>query len=218
VINTSYDVAMYDIDLFDAPQAVIDQLHADGRIVICYFSAGSHENWRDDADQFPDAVIGRRLGDWPGERWLDIRQIDALAPIMLARLDHAAARGCDGVEPDNVDGFSNRSGFLLSDSDQLAYNRWLAEQAHARGLSVGLKNDLDQIPDLVPYFDWALNEECFAYDECDLLLPFVEAGKAVFGVEYEGRRGKYCPQAVAMGFSWLTKTYDLGDEPPGACS
>ena len=78
-----------------------------------------------------------------------------------------------------------------------------------RGLSIGLKNDLDQILDLVGDFDWALNEQCFAYDECDLLTPFVAAGKAVFGAEYEGRRARFCPQARALGFSWLKKRLAL---------
>ncbi|MBK9745420.1 MAG: endo alpha-1,4 polygalactosaminidase [Chloroflexi bacterium] len=219
-IDTSYDVAMYDIDLFDAPQAVIDELHAAGRIVICYFSAGSHEDWRPDSGDFPAAVLGEPLDDWPGERWLDIRQLDALQPIMAARLDLAVAKGCDGVEPDNVDGYTQASGFRSTYADQLAYNRWLAEAAHERGLSIGLKNDLNQIADLVDAFDWALNEQCFQYGECELLLPFIDAGKAVFGVEYreEGLDpADYCPAALRYGFSWLTKMYDLGAEPPQAC-
>lgn len=216
-IDTSYDVEMYDIDLFDAPQSVIDELQAQGRIVICYFSAGSWENWRDDADQFPEDVLGKTLQGWSDEKWLDIRQIDLLEPVMTSRLDYAVQRGCDGVEPDNVDGYANNSGFSLTYDDQIAYNIWLANAAHERGLSVGLKNDLDQVADLEPYFDWALNEECFAYDECDLLLPFIEAGKAVFGVEYNGDRAEYCTQAIAMNLSWLEKTLDLDAEPPGAC-
>src|SRR5574341_206315 len=216
-VNTAWDVEMYDIDLFDTPESVIEQLQSAGRIVICYFSAGTHEDWRSDADHFPAEVIGAALEDWPGERWLDIRQRDALALVMLARLDLAVEKGCDGVEPDNVDGFANETGFPLTAADQIAYNRWLAQEAHARGLSIGLKNALDLIPQLVGDFDWALNEQCFAYDECDALLPFIEAGKAVFGVEYEGDPADYCPQAVEIGFSWLTKTYDLGDEPPNAC-
>ncbi len=216
-INSSWDVTMYDLDLFDTPQETIDALHDAGRIVICYFSAGSREDWREDAADFPDEVLGDPLEDWEGEQWLDIRQLELLEPIMLARLDLAAEKDCDGVEPDNVDAYTNPTGFDLTADDQLAYNLWLAEQAHARGLSIGLKNDLDQIEDLVDHFDWALNEECFQYEECDRLLPFIEAGKAVFGVEYEGDPADYCPQAVEMGFSWLTKTYDLGDEPPNAC-
>lgn len=211
-IDTSYDVDMYDIDLFDVPQGVIDELHSDGRIVICYFSAGSYENWRPDASDFPAVVLGDPLDGWPGERWLDIRRLDLLGPIMAARMDLAVQKGCDGVEPDNVDGYANESGFPLTAEDQLTYNIWLSAEAHQRGLSIGLKNDLDQIPQLLPYFDWALNEQCFQYDECELLLPFVDAGKAVFGVEYEGETADFCPQANAYNFDWLLKDINLGPE------
>jgi hypothetical protein len=208
-IDTSLDVQMYDIDLFEAPQETIDNLHADGRVVICYFSAGSWEDWRPDAADFPAEVIGDPLEGWPGEKWLDIGRLDLLGPIMQARLDLAVQKGCDGVEPDNVDGYANQTGFPLSYADQIAYNTWLAQQAHARGLSIGLKNDLDQIVDLQPLFDWALNEECFTYNECDLLLPFIESHKAVFGVEYELEPADFCPQANAMHFSFLKKNWDL---------
>ena len=209
-IDTSLDVVMFDIDLFEAPQAMIDQLHAAGRVVICYFSAGSFEDWRPDAGDFPEVVLGADLDDWPGEKWLDIRDLDSLSPIMAARLDLAVQKKCDGVEPDNVDGYANPSGFPLTDEDQLIYNIWLADQAHARGLSIGLKNDLDQIADLLPYFDWALNEECFFYEECEYLAPFIEAGKAVFGVEYELTTAEFCHQANAANFDFLKKNWDLG--------
>ena len=211
-IDTSFDVAMYDIDLFDAPQATINQLHTSGRIVICYFSAGSWEDWRSDAAAFPEAVKGKALDGWPNEKWLDVRQIASLTPLMTARLDLAVTKKCDGVEPDNVDGYANDSGFPLTAGDQIAYNRWLVQQAHQRGLSIGLKNDLDQIPDLVGDFDWALNEQCFEFDECATLLPFVQAGKAVFGVEYTGNAAIFCPKANQMGFSWLKKNLNLDPE------
>jgi len=208
-IDTSFDVQMYDIDLFDAPDGIIESLHTDGRIVICYFSAGSWEEWRPDAGLFPDSVKGNDLEGWPGEKWLDIRQLDVLGPIMEARLDLAVQKGCDGVEPDNVDGFTNETGFPLTSRHQLAYNTWVANQAHARGLSVGLKNDLEQIPNLLPLFDWALNEQCFQYDECERLIPFIQAGKAVFGVEYELPPENFCPQANAMNFDFLKKHLQL---------
>jgi len=208
-IDTSFDVAMYDIDLFDTPVSTIDGLHADGRAVVCYFSAGAWEEWRPDADDFPAVVLGDDNG-WEGERWLDIRRLDLLRPIMAARLNLAVEKGCDGVEPDNVDGYANDTGFPLSAADQMAFNRWLAGAAHRRGLSVGLKNDLDQVVALVRYFDWALDEQCFQYDECDLLTPFVDEGKAVFGVEYRGTVGDFCPGARSLGFSWLRKRLDLG--------
>jgi hypothetical protein len=209
-IDTSIDVAMYDIDLFDTPQAVIDELHNDGRIVICYFSAGSREDWRSDAGDFPPAAIGNQLDNWPGENWIDIRD-STVRTIMTSRLDLAQAKKCDGVEPDNVDGYTNNPGFNFDDLDQLDYNRFLASQAHARGLSIGLKNDLDQIEALLDDFDWALNEECFSYDECDLLQPFIGAGKAVFNVEYgpAGLADTICPQANALNFDSLIKNWDL---------
>lgn len=207
-IDPSYDVDMYDIDLFDTPHSLIDELHADGRVVICYFSAGSWENWRPDAAGFPAAVKGRSNG-WPGEKWLDIRRLDILGPIMAARLDLAAAKGCDGVEPDNIDAYTNNTGFPLTYAHQLTYNRWLADEAHARDLSIGLKNDLEQIGDLLPYFDWAINEQCYQYDECELLDPFVAAGKAVFGVEYSGNPATFCPPLNARDFSWLKLPLEL---------
>ena len=208
-IDTSFDVQMYDVDLYLVQQSVIDELHEQDRIVICYFSAGSWENWREDAQDFPEAVIGKPLEEWPDESWLDVRQIEALAPFMESRLDLAVQLGCDGVEPDNVDGYANKSGFPLEEQDQLDYNIWLAETAHARNLSIGLKNDLAQIENLVTYFDWALNEECFYYDECDLLLPFVQANKAVFGVEYELESNDFCSKANDLNLDFLKKNWDL---------
>src|SRR5262249_7524684 len=151
--------------LFDNDASVVAALHTRGRHAVCYISAGTWENWRPDASLFPASVKGATNG-WPGERWLDIRRLDVLGPIMDARMDHCKAKGFDAVEPDNVDGYANTSGFPLTYQDQLRYNQYLATSAHARGLSVGLKNDLGQVQDLLPYFDWALNEQCFEYNEC----------------------------------------------------
>lgn len=207
-IDTTVDVEMYDIDLFDVPGGTISDLKAAGRVVICYFSAGSWEDWRPDAGSYPAVVLGNTLDGWPGEKWVDIRRLDLLGPILELRLDLARSKGCTGVEPDNVDGYQNNSGFPLVADDQLIFNTWLAVQAHNRGLSVGLKNDLDQIQELEPAFDWALNEQCYQYSECELLQPFIDAGKAVFGVEYSGNEVVFCPYFNALDYSWLKK--DLG--------
>src|SRR5205085_397108 len=80
-------VAMYDVDLFDVSASQIAGLKAQGRDVICYFSAGSYEDWRPDANQFPASALGRSNG-WPGERWLDIRNA-TVRDIMKHRLDLA---------------------------------------------------------------------------------------------------------------------------------
>jgi hypothetical protein len=187
-------------------------LHARGRKVVCYISVGSWEEWRPDADQFPPAVIGNDYEGWPGEKWLDIRQIDQLAPIMRARLDACRAKGFDGIEPDNIDGYTNDTGFPLTAQHQLTYNIWLANEAHERGLSIGLKNDPDQVVELLPYFDWALTEDCFDQGWCDQLTPFVNAGKAVFAAEYTDTgmtTAQFCPQANALNFNGILKHRDL---------
>ena len=159
---------------------------------------------RPDAGAFPDAVKGDSNG-WSGERWLDIRRLDVLGPIMQRRLDLCKQKGFDAVEPDNVDGYTNSTGFPLTAADQLTYNRFLATAAHARGLSIGLKNDLDQAQTLEPDFDWALNEQCFQYNECGLLKPFSAAGKAIFEVEYNLDPAQFCPQARTLGIMSMKK-------------
>ena len=93
----------------------------------------------------------------------------------------------------------------MTTADQLAFNRNLASSAHAKGLSVGLKNDLEQVPNLVAEFDWALNEQCFEFSECNALRPFLDARKAVFNVEYNVEISSFCPQAQAMGLSSIFK-------------
>jgi hypothetical protein len=207
-VDTSVDVAMYDIDGFEATTDLITQLHNDGRKVVCYLSAGSWENFRPDAGDFPTSVLGRSNG-WPGERWLDLRKLRVLRPIMQARLDLCQSKGFDAVEFDNVDGYQNRTGFPLTGADQLRYDVFLANQAHVRGMSAVLKNDLGQVRGLVPYFDFSLNEQCFQYGECNKLTPFIDAGKAVFGVEYRGDPADFCPQANALNFNFLKKKLSL---------
>ncbi len=210
-IDRSFDVEMYDIDLFDNDAGTVAALHAQGRKVICYISVGSWEDWRPDADRFPPSVLGNDYEGWPGEKWLDIRQIDLLAPIIRARFDQCKAKGFDGIEPDNIDGYTNDTGFPLTYQDQLTYNIWLANEAHARGLSIGLKNDEDQAADLLPYFDWAMTEDCFVQGWCSEVTPFVAAGKAVFAAEYTDELtlnqflNQVCPQAGEMGFSAILK-------------
>jgi hypothetical protein len=209
-IDTSVDAQMYDVDLFDTPASVVAKLHAQGRRAVCYLSAGSFEKGRPDASAFGAAVLGEPLDGFPDERWLDVRRLDVLGPIIEARMDLCRSKGFDAVEADNVDGYANKTGFALTADDQLRFNRFLAAAAHARGLSIGLKNDVDQGRALEPDFDWALNEQCFQYDECERLQPFVAAGKAVFVTEYELEPAAFCARARAFGFMAMVKRLELG--------
>ncbi len=213
-IQSSYDVQVYDIDLFDVSKAEIEQLQAQGRHVICYFSAGSFEPNRPDADQFPKETLGLVLEGFEEERWLDIRD-PAILTIIDGRLDLAAEKGCDGVEPDNVDGYQNPSGFPLDAQDQLQFNKAIASAAHQRNLAVGLKNDLDQIPELVGDFDFSVNEQCHEFSECEALLPFINANKPVWNAEYKQEfidsPAATCQVAIALGIRSLLLPLDLDD-------
>ena len=208
-------IGVFEIDLFDASDATIDALHAAGAYVICYFSAGSLEDWRPDALRFPQAVIGRDYEGWPGERWLDIRQRDLLAPILKARLDLAMKKSCDAVDPDNVDGFTNETGFDLSAADQRGFNLWLAEAAHARGLAIGLKNAAELVPDLVEAFDFAVIENCATQKSCAAYAPFTARNKAVFQIEYRNETHDWsdwtavCRDATERGFTAILADLEL---------
>ena len=222
-ISTTYDVDLYDIDLFDTPTTLIASLQASGKRVICYFSAGSFEDFRPDAAGFRALDLGNPLGGFPNERWLDIRSASVLA-IMRARLDMARGKGCDGVEPDNVDGYTNDTGFDITAGDQLAYNRTIANEAHERGLSVGLKNDLDQVSDLIAFFDFQVNEQCHEFDECEALDAFIAAGKPVFNAEYDAQlvsnaaaRSQLCAAARARDFRTLILPLALDDSFRFSC-
>lgn len=208
-VDQSVDAQMFDIDLFDNPAGVVAALHGSGRHAVCYLSAGSHEAGRPDAGEFPASVVGSPLEGWPQEHWLDVRRLDLLGPILERRLDLCKAKGFDGVEADNVDAYANNSGFPLTADDQLKFNRFLARAAHARGLSIGLKNDLEQVAALEPEFDWAINEQCFQNGECDRLQPFARAGKAVFVVEYELATSAFCQSARDAGFMAMRKRLEL---------
>ena len=216
-INTNFDVDIYDLDAFETEASLIASLHSQGKKVICYISVGSWEDWRPDAADFPSEIIGNDYEGWPGEKWLDIRQIDLLAPIMRARLDMCVKKGFDGIEPDNIDLHWADTGFKISYEDQLAYNIWLSEEAHARGLSIGLKNDDEQVSDLLPYFDWALTEDCFIGEWCQEMLPFIEAGKPVFAAEYtdqislEDFENIICPPANDLNFHVFLKNRNLDE-------
>ena len=210
-IDTSIVADVYDIDLY-VEQAIIDELHAKGRKVIGYISVGSWEDWRPDKDHFPPEVLGKDYEGWKGEKWLDVRQIEKLAPIMLARLDLCKAKGFDAVEPDNMEVHTNNTGFPLTYEDQLKFALWLADESHRRGLAIGVKNSQDQVKDLLKHFDFAITEDAFYYGWAREMLPFIKAGKPVFAAEYTDLPGDFaafCEQSSQLNFSTILKKRGL---------
>ena len=209
-IDTTIRASVYDVDLFETSKATVARLHALRRKVVCYFSAGSLETGRPDYFSFPRNIIGLPVDGWPQERWLDIRATPTLAQIMGKRMDLCKAKGFNGVEADLVDGYQSRTGFPLTAAQQLKYDRMLAAMAHARGLAIGLKNDLDQAVALEPSFDFAVNEQCFEYAECGVLSIFIRARKPVSNAEYNLKLTQFCPAARSLGFASILKQVSLG--------
>ena len=207
-VELSHNVAAYDIDGFETSAATVRALHAAGRHVICYVDAGTWESFRPDASAFPKSVLGRGNG-WPGERWLDIRRLSVLEPIMAARMRMCARKRFDAVEPDNIDGYSNRTGFPLTANQQLAFDEWLARQAHLLGLAVFEKNDPEQARRLEPYFDGVLDEQCNQYSECGSFRPYIESGKPVLNAEYDLATAEFCAADNGDGIMGALYSIDL---------
>ncbi len=213
--NYTTQAEVIDIDAFDTTSELVANLQSQGKKVIAYLSVGSVEDFRPDAGDFPTSVIGNVYEGFEDENWLDIREIGLLAPIMRARLDMIESKGFDAIEPDNMNGYQNNTGFNLSQEDAKRYSRWLIEEAHSRGLSIGQKNSEELIPVMVDEFDWLLTEDAYVENFYQQLSPYITANKAVFFVEYTDRiseedfQNMVCPEAATQNYSAILKNRDL---------
>ncbi|CAM9708687.1 unnamed protein product, partial [Ascophyllum nodosum] len=209
-LDLDVDVDMYNIDLFDVSEAEIEELRERGVVVICSFSAGTYEEDRADTGDFNVSWLGNEVPKTDGDLWVDVTH-DGVMSIMEGRLNLAVNKSCDGVEPSNVQVYLEEdSGFNISANDQIVYNSWLADEAHARNLSVGLRNDWPQVEELEPSFDWALSEDCLFRGECDgYQANFVAAEKAVFDAEYFQFDLSFCGNVTALGLGVIIKDLSL---------
>ncbi len=216
-LSRSVDVLDLDPGLVMPGQSTA--LHRRGvRTLICYVSVGTAEDYRDDIAAFPAEVLGRRYDDWPAERFVDIRRLDILLPIMQARFDICRTLGFDAIEPDNMDVADNDSGFDIAPADTLRYLRALSDMAHDMGLGIGQKNLGGMAAQLEPMFDFAITEDCLADGWCDQMAPYLAAGKAILAAEYDvdpADRLAKCEQAKTIGLSLIFKTPDLDSTGSG---
>jgi hypothetical protein len=197
-IKNGQPVAAYDIDGFETTAGEVATLHAQGKRVICYVDVGTAENWRPDYGRFPASVLGQPNG-WPGERWIDIRRLEVLEPIMTARFQMCREKGFDAVEPDNIEAFSNNSGFPISAQEQLTFNEWVAGEVHSLGMAILQKNDGEQVAALQSRFDGALTEQCNQFHECASFKAYLAAGKPVLNAEYGLSTKRFCAADNAAG-------------------
>jgi hypothetical protein len=223
-INPDTNIKIYDIEMFENENnGTVLNIHSKGYKVICYIDVGSWENWRDDKAAFPASILGAQYSGFPDERWLDIRDVNPaksktgtkLATILKARFDRAQRMGCDAVEPDNMDGYDKTAhestGFPLTYEDQIYFNLWVADEVHARGMKVGLKNNINQAHDSRTYlnFDFVVSEQCFQYNECGYFSDFLSRNKPVFEAEYSLAVTNFCPKAKPLRISAIKKRNSL---------
>ncbi|KAJ6260891.1 hypothetical protein Dda_3552 [Drechslerella dactyloides] len=213
--NTAASVTAFDLDLFDNSQSFIANLQRNGHKVICYFSAGSFEDWRPDAQNFNKEDYGEAMDGWPGEWWLNINSQN-VRNIMASRIALAQSKGCDAVDPDNINGYQNPTGFDLTEKDSISYLDFMASEAHERGMSIGLKNGGAIVANVVQFMDFCVQESCVAYNECEPYRTFLEYNSPVFHIEYPEESNmaiaEICsPTNGAQGFSTVIKRLSLDD-------
>lgn len=193
--NLQVHVPFYVIDAVGNPASTVAAIHKRGEHAYCYVDIGSWEETRSDVSKFPESVLGNRYVGWPKERWLDIRQLGILAPIMIARMQVCVEKGFDGVEFDNVEDFDNHTGFPITEGESAYYTAWMANQAHKMGLSASWENAPTNVAVLEPYMEALLFESCYNYKFCQKSAPMIDAGKWVGGVEYKAdfKDMRFCP-------------------------
>lgn len=75
-----------------------------------------------------------------------------------------------------------------------------------------MKNNNEQVADLVDHFDFAILEDCTNYNECEDFLLFTEQEKVVFQIEYtdtiKSLEG-FCDKSTVNGYVGILKNRNL---------
>jgi hypothetical protein len=216
--NITPDVSVYDLDLFTNSVETFQALQKHGKKIVCYFSGGSYEPNRPDSNQFQKNDQGKVLDGWPNEKWLNLSSPNVRS-IMKKRVELAISKGCDAIDPDNVDGYANKNGLGLKEKDSIDFMHFLSDEAKQYNMSIGLKNALSIIPSVLDTIHFAVNEQCAQYNECDKYSPMINKGLPVFHIEYPngdrstpveaGRLGKYCSETILGPSSTVLKGLSL---------
>lgn len=218
---------VYDFDFLNSNAAQIARIKAKGVDVVCYFSAGTDEDWTPDHDQFKAGDTFGKLPGWEGEQVVDTRSTNVRS-IMYNRIQTMHNLGCNGIDPDNVDAYTNIKSPLTA-TTALNYMQFLSDTAHNFHMSIALKNSGNlvnqKLPDgqtVVQAYDYAIVEQCYQYKECDLYKPFVDVGKAVTILEYKGTASTWatsadCKDADAKNYDAYLTSLSLNGGPSTAC-
>lgn len=185
-------VDFYDIDGFLTTGAEVRAIHRTWQAATlahpktaCYVDL-AWEDYRPDgspgqAAGFPRATLGKVYFGFPQERFVDFRQLEALKPMLDARLEMCARKGFDAVELDDIDTFDppSTTGFHLTPGDAQNLLAYAFNEIHRLGLAGLWKNS----PLLSwwgrRYTDGAVVEECYAFRQC---FASSQRGQSHYGI------------------------------------
>ncbi|KAH6906485.1 glycoside hydrolase family 114 protein [Coprinopsis sp. MPI-PUGE-AT-0042] len=169
---------------------------AAGLYNICYINAFQTQPDQEDTDWWKanhdDLLLRRSNGsyfidpEWPDEIILDTRTAakrTEIANILNGWIDECADDGFNAVEPDNLDTYTRSAG-MLTQANNLALAKLIADHAHSRDLAIAQKNvaELGSVGKNTVGFDFAVAEECQVEEECQ---EYIDAyGDLVLEIEY----------------------------------
>lgn len=121
------------LDAFTATAGQVAQLRTDGAQPVCRLRVAVWEPHRSDADRFPSTALADHVGLF-GDRWLDIRRWDALAPVLSDRLRLCREKGFEVVRLDGD--WAHPGGAGLTDADWRRFGARVSALADAHGLAL----------------------------------------------------------------------------------
>lgn len=215
------------INLANASALAAD-LQKQGHIVICSFMAGTIGPSEKSAEW--NAV---KLGRFDGKEWVNLAQAKQVQRLVGDRIDQAKALGCDGIDPHDLNCLENprcaaalklklqerkmtgrRLGGIFDGivkDAQLAFNRWVANHAAAKGLVSALRNAPSIAHELAHDFDFAISQDCVQKNQCGQYKEFVDKGKPLLNTEFDSSS---CPDTL---MTMATKVCARNASTSGTC-
>jgi hypothetical protein len=221
---------------------VVRAIHAAGHYSICYVEAGAYQQGFPDNAHFARSDYGgvgdkaTQMQGYSNEYWFNLTGFRNYVPGHPATLRGAAVNiaaaldkrfgwcrteGQDAVEPDDLDGYTNKSTggqtpWGMTRADAAGFERWLADDFHSHGLAAFQKNDGANAPADARTFDGMIIEECnYYHDPCTGpggdATAYLARHKPVLNAEYtaDGETKRFCSADERAGIVGALFDVDL---------
>ena len=186
----------------------LQALRAQGVDTVCHVNAGTIAETDPGFSDLPPAVIGSAHKTRPNERYLDIRRVQMVVPVITQQIVACKNQGFTAIEPDGLDAYAQDSNFPLTAADTVHYATTLAHVAHGLGLRIAQKNIPELTEALLPHFDFAITESCFETGTCEQIAAYPKANKPAFNAEYTDADidfAKACAEGARLNINMIRK-------------